>query len=147
MIRYLAIFTKGVCTSAGLIYRVVDRIYSAAAASRPDQRCRGHAVVVQRGELTVMDSKLTVVDGDRRHGLVQIPTMRPHQDVGWADATGPPRRRRLPLAGEQACEGVPAAVASASALPYTRVRAGSPAAAAASGMGEGEEKGRKKLGF
>jgi hypothetical protein len=57
-------------------------------------------VVVQRGELTVMDSKLTVVDGDRRHGLVQIPTMRPHQDVGWAAATGPPRRLRLPLAGE-----------------------------------------------
>ena len=100
-------------------------------------------MIVRRGELTVMDGKLAVVNGDRRRGLVQIPIMRPQHDVGWAAATGRPRRRRLPLAGEQACEGIPAAVASALALPDTRVRAGSPAAAAACGMGEGGGKGKE----
>jgi hypothetical protein len=67
-----------------------------------------------------MDGKLAIVDVDRRRGLVQIPTMRPRHDVGWAAATGRPWRRRLPLAGEQACEDIPANVASTPALLATR---------------------------
>lgn len=66
MIGYPAILAKAsaLCSSAGLIYRVVDRIYSAAADdSRQD----------------VVDVKLAFVDGDRRRGLVQIPTMCPHR--------------------------------------------------------------------
>lgn len=75
MTGYLAIFIKEVCSSASLIYRVVDWIYSAATTSPLDLRFCGLVVVVRSGEGRGWQAHRR---GQRRcRGLVQIPNMRP----------------------------------------------------------------------